>query len=86
MGQSEIITVRGTSFLEITMVVYQGTKSSYLSSVIQDPAEFCWTVTHRSRKKKFPRAPIIEGPSQKKPQSPELLCFTTLSNKYSVEN
>lgn len=35
--QSEMITVRETSFLEITLVIYQGTKPSYQSSVFQDP-------------------------------------------------
>lgn len=54
------------------MIVYQGTKPSYLPSVIQDPTKFCWTVTHGSREKKVLRVLIIEDPSQKKPQSPEI--------------
>lgn len=85
MGQSDIITVRGTSCLEITMVVYQGTKTSYLPSVIQDPTEICWTVTHGSREKSS-QSSYNWGPLPKKPRSPELFCFTAPSNKYSVKN
>lgn len=70
MGQSEISKVTGTSCLEITMVVYQGTNPSYLSSVITDPTEFCCTVTHGSRKKNFFTELLqLRAPPKKLPKS-----------------
>lgn len=83
MGQSAIITIRGTSCPEVTTVVYQGTNSSYLPSVIQDPTEFCCTVTHRSRKKILYRALTIEGSYQKKP--PKSWPFLLQSSQQQVQ-
>lgn len=83
MGQSAIITIRGTSCLEVTTVVYQGTNSSYLPSVIQDPTEFCCRVTHRSRKKILHRALTMEGSYQKKP--PKSWPFLLQSSQQQVQ-
>ena len=91
MGQSEMITVRGTSFFEMTLVVYQGTKPSYQSSVFQDPEDSFVGQFHidTEKKKYLHRALIIEPPNTQPPQksqSPEPFCFTVPSNEYGVEN
>lgn len=51
-GQSEMITVRGTFFLEVTSVFHQGTKPSCQSSVFQHPMDSFGGQLHIEAEKK----------------------------------